>query len=412
MLYQDHLAKALREQQDDFVSFCQVWREEARDCARRLDLALTAGNVAQVNHAALASGERKGPGALLSAEFEHLTSALVPFKQRWRSHEESRRWAIEVLRDRVTFAVDGSQFFPGRDISLPTAAVQVAFFENPHSIAGTYRKEARFFVVTPRELLEGYGDAQWTAESVIGFRRFEEETRSLGEFIERQSGWRARGERTPIGFFDGTLLISYAGSRNPLQSKYIEAVVKLVKLSRDRQVPIIGFIDQSYARDIVNFVSSVSPSTNGGNSSIYDAQMLRALGNGDNDERPLVDSWGDRTGFFLCAREGLKDAFSDEHGAPLVGFVYLQTTSNGEPARLDIPAWIHSAGLLETVVDAVRAECVVGNGYPYALETADAAAVITNLDRERFLRAMQDFAGRENLEFLVSRKPASKTRRR
>lgn len=408
MLYRDHLAQALQERQADFVSFCQVWREEACECARQLLRALSAHSVAEINHAALASGARKGPGALLSAEFENLSTALVPFERRWRSHEESRRWAIEVLRDRVTFAVDGSQFFPGRDISLPTAAVQVAFFENPHSIAGTYRKEARFFVVTPRELLEGYGDAQWTAESIVNFRRFEEETRSLGEFIARHEGWRERGERTPVGFFDGTLLISYAGSRNPLQSKYIEAVVNLVKLSRQAQVPIIGFIDQSYARDIVNFVSSVS--TDGGDANaIYDAQMLRVPYDGDE---PLIDSWGDRTGFFLCAREGLKDAFSDERGEPLVGFIYLQTMGGGEPARLDIPAWVYDAGLLETVIDTVRAECVVGNGYPYALETADATAVITGLDRDRFLRAMQDFAGRENLDFLVSRKPASKSRRR
>ncbi|MEJ7618567.1 MAG: DNA double-strand break repair nuclease NurA, partial [Pyrinomonadaceae bacterium] len=319
MFYQDHLAKALQEQQHDFVHFCQIWREDARDCARRLQDALASGVVADINNAALASGERKGPGALLSAEFENLVSALVPFKERWRSHEESRRWAIEVLRDRTTFAADGSQFLPGRDVSLPTAAVQIAFFENPHASAGVYRKEARLFVVTPRELLEGYGDAHWTAESVVGFRRFEEETRALAEFIEMQRGWGARGEKAPIGFFDGTLLISYSGSRNPLQTKYIEAVVKLVRLSREAQVPVVGFIDQSYARDIVNFVCSLSTSVGG--SSIYDAQMLRAKGEGSD---PLINSWGDRTAFFLCAREGLKDAFSDEHGEPLVGFIYLQ----------------------------------------------------------------------------------------
>ena len=34
-------------------------------------------------------------------------------------------------------------------------------------------------------------------------------------------------------------------------------------------------------------------------------------------------------------------------------------------------------GLLERVVDVVRAECVAGTGYPYAMETADALAVIT-----------------------------------
>ncbi|MBA3322368.1 MAG: DNA double-strand break repair nuclease NurA, partial [Pyrinomonadaceae bacterium] len=100
-------------------------------------------------------------------------------------------------------------------------------------------------------------------------------------------------------------------------------------------------------------------------------------------------------------------------GEPLVGFLYLQTTGDGAPpARLDVPAWVLEAGLLEEVVDAVRAECVVGNGYPYALETADAAAVITTRDREQFLRAIQEFAEAEDFAFRVSRKAASKQRRR
>ncbi|HEY1404317.1 MAG TPA: DNA double-strand break repair nuclease NurA, partial [Pyrinomonadaceae bacterium] len=76
------------------------------------------------------------------------------------------------------------------------------------------------------------------------------------------------------------------------------------------------------------------------------------------------------------------------------------------------PAWVYDAGLLEDVIDTVRAECVVGNGYPYALETADAAAVITGHDRDQFLRAMQEFADEQHLGFHVSRKPVSKARRR
>ena len=96
----------------------------------------------------------------------------------------------------------------------------------------------------------------------------------------------------------------------------------------------------------------------------------------------------------------------------LVGFVYLQTTSDSAPARLDLPSWIYEDNLLDEVLDTIRAECVIGLGYPYALETADATAVITARDREVFLKALQEFAGREKLNFTVSRKSASKGRRR
>jgi hypothetical protein len=63
-------------------------------------------------------------------------------------------------------------------------------------------------------------------------------------------------------------------------------------------------------------------------------------------------------------------------------------------------------------LDIVRAECVIGLGYPYALETADQTAVITTFDREIFYRALQNFADKNKIDFKVSRKAASKGRRR
>jgi hypothetical protein len=108
----------------------------------------------------------------------------------------------------------------------------------------------------------------------------------------------------------------------------------------------------------------------------------------------------------------LHDDFLDEQGDPLVGFAYLQTTADGLPARLDLPSWIFEAGLLDEVLNVTRAECVVGNGYPYPLETADGAAVIRAEDRSRFLRAMQEFYMKEGLDFRVSRKSISKGHRR
>jgi hypothetical protein len=126
----------------------------------------------------------------------------------------------------------------------------------------------------------------------------------------------------------------------------------------------------------------------------------------------VLKNWGDRTPFCYSRRHGL-DAFIDpQTGESLVGFVYLQTTSDNPPARLDVPSWIYEEGLLDEVADTVRAECVIGLGYPYPLETADQTAVITVRDREIFLQALQGFAKENNLNLRVSRKAASKGRRR
>lgn len=89
-------------------------------------------------------------------------------------------------------------------------------------------------------------------------------------------------------------------------------------------------------------------------------------------------------------------------------FKLHKTTADGLPARLDVPRWVLEEGELEHVMDVVRAECVVGNGYPYALETADAAAVITQRDRERFYRVLQEFAEKRGLPLRFSWKSISK----
>jgi hypothetical protein len=312
---------------------------------------------------------------------------------------------LDVLSDRVTFAADGSQLTPGKEISLPVAVVQVAWFENPHRRDLSYEKQARSEIVSPEELLSGT-DERVKADTVVDLYRFRLEVEETARFLEKKRGWQERNERTPVAFLDGTLLISIALPKTRIQDAYVNSLVRLVNLSRETRVPLVGFIDQSYARDLVRLLDALKDgSRNENNLSIHDTQFLHAeIAN----EPPLLERWGTRTSFCYSLREG----FEDDNGDPLIGFTYLQTTSEGLPARLDVPAWVYEAGLFDDVLDAVRAECVVGLGYPYAIETADAAAVITQRDRAEFLRVMQEFAEREHLTFGLSRKSTSKVRRR
>lgn len=404
MLYRNLLAQALDEKRDDFTSFDRAWRGEVRDYAGRLRL-LGERTSAEVR---LATEAVPAPGALPSVELEQRASMVVPFAERWRNHEEARAWAIGALQERVTFAADGSQLLPGRELSMPVAAVQVAWFENPHTREGSYRKQADFFIISPAEFLEG-ADDHIGPDTVVGFRRFKLEIEAIRRFLESRKGWRTRGERTPVAFFDGSLLISFGLPQTKIQDAYVGAVIELVQLSRETEVPVVGFIDQSYARDLIKLLDALGGNTARRSRSLYDAQLLSAA---MDDEPPLLQNWGARTCFCYCLREGLSNYFIDERNQPLIGFTYLQTTGDGTPARLDIPAWVYEAGLLDDVLDAVRGECVSGLGYPYAIETADAAAVITTRDREQFMRLLQEFAEQESFAFRVSRKSASKVRRR
>ena len=77
-----------------------------------------------------------------------------------------------------------------------------------------------------------------------------------------------------------------------------------------------------------------------------------------------------------------------------------------------MPRWLLENGQAEQVVNLVRAECVVGGGYPYAIETADALAVLSYTDRQRFYAILGEFLTETGLTLHVARKALSKQQRR
>jgi hypothetical protein len=122
----------------------------------------------------------------------------------------------------------------------------------------------------------------------------------------------------------------------------------------------------------------------------------------------------DRTCAFQCARgDVLRYYRGDEHDfSDDLYFVYLKIGNETLPARLDVPRWVVEDGLLDHVMDVVRAEIVVGSGYPYPLETADAAAVLTAEDRMAFFRLFHQFAEEAGLTHALPAKSVSKAHRR
>jgi hypothetical protein len=130
-------------------------------------------------------------------------------------------------------------------------------------------------------------------------------------------------------------------------------------------------------------------------------------------------AWGQRTEALRCARDDALAAGGEPDLSPggayyeRVLFTYLKTTQGNAPARLDLPDWLlEEEGLLEWVLDVTRAECIVGTGYPYPAETADALAVVTMQDREQFYAAFQSFLNDLGIGLRYSRKAYSKRGRR
>ncbi|MBD0266875.1 MAG: DNA double-strand break repair nuclease NurA [Cyanobacteria bacterium Co-bin8] len=316
---------------------------------------------------------------------------IVRFPCRWANREEGHDWVRQVLTGITTFAVDGSQIFPSKDLSLPIALIQIGWFENPHLPTGSYKKDIRLEILTPDDLKTGpqgqLGDRR------VNIRRFEMEIERLVEFMESC----ADSQRCLV-FFDGSLVVTFAEPfDDESQAAYVQAILKLLKASEQYRVPLVGYVDTSYAHDLTRLLHHTCALLE--TERIHDAQVLT----------PYLD-WGDRSPLYRCDRGGILEQYGEL--CDRIGFTYLKTTRDNYPVRLEIPLWLWEAGQLDAVLDWVRAEVVVGGGYPYAIETADQTAVLQTQDRQVFYRILQEWAEQESIKLRFSRKMVSKVRRR
>jgi hypothetical protein len=403
MLVRGRVIAAFEAKKDRFA----YYQRDLRDHASRFEAALeqlVTLKSAEIE-ARLAAAGVEWPGARPTHEHDRAGGPVIPFGLRWHDHAAARGWAIQVLRDQTTFAVDGSQIPSSRDFSVPVAAVQVGWFENPHTSDRPYVKDVTFDVLAPDELApnaaadmpgdESTGGAVFP-DAVVNLRRFQGECRAIEDYIRSH----ARAYPAPLCLFDGSLVVSFARHmRPPLRQAYLDAVAGMLIASQDTRVPLVGYVDTSYAHDLtmllVHTCDLPAPAH------LTDGGLLR----------PHMQ-WGDRSPAWWCARDdGVLSLYDTRAGR--IAFVYLKTTSGGPPARLELPAWLLDDDReMERVLDLVRAECVVGTGYPYAAETADAVAVLSAEDRQRFYATFQQFAEKEGLAMRYARKAQSKVTRR
>ena len=324
--------------------------------------------------------------------FAMVKKGVIANPYHWANREDSMAWVKAKLSGITTFAVDGSQIFPSKDVSLPIALVQIGWFENPHAADGAYTKDIALDVLTPEDLKVGNRGDQ--VDRRVRIRRYGREVQRRVEYMATCT----HPERTLV-LFDGSLVVTFADAFDPESQKaYVDAMVKLLQTSQRRRVPLVGYIDTSYARDVttllLHYDSKLRPVE-----AIHDAQLLGRL-----------MKWGDRTPLLRCDREGILTHYGDQQDQVI--FSYLQTSRDRPPARLEMPHWLWEAGLATSVIDWVKAEVIVGGGYPYAIETADQTAVLQAPDRQLFYRILQEWADRESLNVQFSKKLVSKLRRR
>lgn len=333
------------------------------------------------------------PGALPAAEWDR--GFVIPFQHRWDTRQDAAAWALDTIAGVTTVAVDGSQAGPSKEFGVPVSLVQVAWFENPHDPERPYVKDARNEIVTPGDTPDEMEEYAF-AESRLNQCRFVME---MGAAVERIG--RLDPSNCPLVFLDGSLILSFTGRMAPAaRDAYLDALFRVLEASERCRVPVIGYVDASLASDLSTLVRTVEDL---GSSAPPDPFVLDGT----------LDTF-ERTAACLCARGDVLPHYrrADRDRSRDIYFTYLEIGPTRPPARIEFPRWILDGGLLDRVMDIVRAEIVIGEGYPYALETADAAAVLTQEDRLAFYEQYHRFAADHGFDRSVPGKSISKARRR
>ncbi len=341
-------------------------------------------------------------GARPTVELDRAVDLCIPFGVAWNNQQEARAWALTTLTDRPVVSVDGSQIAPGKEYSLPVGALQVGWYINFHSTRGEYIKDVDFEVITPGELDHGNTEQETSSLGLfpdwyLAQQRF---VRECGKIADLMAAWNRPGEK-PVFLFDGSFVISFAGQMLPERARpYIEAVTNLLDASQTLRMPLVAYVDASFSRDIaalVDIVNGMSPRRG-----LTDARLLHTR----------LPAWGDRSPLFWCDRDDPLSREGKAHFYRDVAFAYMRLTANQPPSRVEMPRWMVEEGIADDVLNVVRGEAVVGNGYPWAIETADALSVLRMEDRERFYRFFEEFAASQGIHLERAQKAQSKLVRR
>ncbi len=398
MFYRDKVINALSQKRAELTQL------DAEQQARLQELNAACDAFSSMTSADIGSrlANVEAPGAVPTEEFDCVPGFTIQYSEVWDNLSAMRLWASKILAGVTVCAVDGSQLPASKDLPLPVAVAQVAWFTNPHAEDSPHEKDAHVEVLTPQELLREEADASL----LVALHRYELEVARINTFMREQC---ARDERA-VALFDGSLTVTFAGSYpDEVRNRYRAAAVSMLRTSEECRIPLVAYIDRSRANDFTTMLCHVAGISRTNASAISDATVLDWQ----------IDSDGFwRTAAFVCQRpdvakkENYHDSQSGESYSDQICFAYVKLNS-GRPVRLEFPRWLLRAGLLDSVIDWVRAEAIAGGGYPYAIQAADAAAVITFQDRQRFLRALEEFGRHHNIRTLqTSAKQASKERRR
>ncbi len=231
---------------------------------------------------------------------------------------------FEILDGLRVLGVDGSQINPLKDFGIPFGGVQSAGITVYHG--------------------KGDYDVSYKSRIVLDTNMELERFRLEVEMI------KSKIDSIDYAFFDGSLGAFYTSELSEaLKKAYQKEIDSLIELSEKFEVPVIGYVDRSYTRDL---------------------------------GYPVYDS------YLLADCLELYEYTSPIKTKSPLNAIYFKSNPS-LPSRIEIPEWCSSkAG---DIMKVVFAECRLGStsGYPYILERAHYYARVDEREKRAFVRLVK-----------------------
>lgn len=396
----DHVAE-IRDFAQDESATVEKYREALRDALDAYDADPLRSEL----------GPDRYPGALPTSEWDEYDRPTVPFDTAasWDNHEAVNEYAKDVLEGMTTIAADGSEIGPTDGFTVPLGFVQVAWMANHHHEDGDYDEGVNTRVLGPRTVTTSASDEdgiRYPDGQAPGHERYRDEGKTVVECIERFAAL----DPPPVVLYDGSLVPTFANTYSPevRDEKYRRTMALVLAASEHHGVPVVGYSAGSSRTNIAKLLRRTYRDRLSDEPYVADARILDAF----------TTNWGDRSQAFVHRQDGTIDALETRyHGesyefATDVLFTYLDIPDGNAMDYLEFPGWVLRDGLIDYVVDVIRAETGVGRGYPEIIQQADANAVLDHDAERRFLELIQTFAEEEDLPIEWDAKTLSKQRRR
>lgn len=214
-----------------------------------------------------------------------------------------------------------------------------------------------------------------------------------------------------VAFLDGTL-IQWQLERifvPKLRKKLIQSFLRSLETAKTEEVPILGYISSTKARDLCNTLALANcPGDLNTKSDLCKncGQKVECQALGLVTDAMLFSRLlrvGERSSVFKSRASILTQYTPSNH----IFFFYLRTES--EVARIEVPKWVvDDESLLELVHSTTLQQVEKGLGYPIILSESHNQAVVTSRDRMFFIEHLREAFGKSHLSITESDKRKSK----